>query len=69
MSVLLKAAVNENAPFSGAYTRTPGTVPLDGLQQWLKTQFTLRQARFANLQNRGADFRFVVEAPEFGSET
>jgi hypothetical protein len=56
---------DESAPFSGAYTRAPESARLDGSKQWRTARFTLKQARFDNSQNRGADFRLVVEAPEF----
>ena len=56
---------DEAAPFSGAYTRAPQTVRLDGSKSWLTAKFALKGARFTNSQNRGADFRLVVEAPEF----
>ena len=56
---------DENAPFSGAYTRAPESVRLEGTKTWRNAQFTLKGAKFGNGQNRGADFRLVVEAPEF----
>ena len=56
---------DENAPFSGAYTRSPEVIKLAGSQQWHTQQFTIKSARFTNAQNRGADLRLVVEAPEF----
>jgi hypothetical protein len=57
---------DENAPFRGAYTRAPEGVALTGSKTWRKGEFTLRDAKFTNGQNRGADFRLVVEAPELG---
>ena len=57
---------DENAQFSGAYTRAPETIQLAGNRTWRTARFTLKGARLTNAQNRGADFRFVVEAPEFG---
>jgi hypothetical protein len=54
-----------NAPFQGAYTRAPESVSLTGNKTWKTAQFTLTEARFLNSQNRGADFRLVVSAPEF----
>jgi hypothetical protein len=57
---------DENAPFSGAYTRAPESVKLDGTKSWRKAAFTLKGAKFTNAQNRGADFRLAVEAAEFG---
>lgn len=56
---------DEHAPFSGAYTRASETVRLDGSKTWRTAKFTLKGTRFTNSQNRGADFRLVVEAPEF----
>jgi hypothetical protein len=56
---------DENAPFSGAYTRAPEAVRLDGSKSWRTATFALKGTRFNNSQNRGADFRLVVEAPEF----
>lgn len=52
-----------NAPFSGAYTRAPESVKLEGTKAWRKATFTLKDAKFTNAQNGGADFRMVVEAP------
>lgn len=54
-----------NAPFNGAYTRAPETIPLAGSKQWSTARFTLKDARFTNAQNKGADLRLVLEAPEF----
>ena len=54
-----------HAPFSGAYTRAPEVVRLDSSKQWRSAKFTLKETRFTNGQNRGADFRLVVDAPEF----
>jgi len=56
---------DESAPFSGAYTRAPDQIQLNGLKSWRSARFTLKDAKFGNGQNRGADFRLVVEAPEF----
>jgi hypothetical protein len=61
-----KAHPDDNAPFNGAYTRAPESVKLQGMKTWRKTAFTLRDAKFTNGQNRGADFRLVIESPEFG---
>jgi hypothetical protein len=52
-----------NAPFSGAYTRAKETVKLAGSQTWKTAQFQLTDARLLNSQNKGADFRLVVQAP------
>ena len=56
---------DESAPFSGAYTRATEIVALNGGKTWQKSAFTLQGAKFNNSQNRGADFRLVVEAPTF----
>ena len=56
---------DENAPFSGAYTRAPENAHLEGAKLWRTSQFTLKGAKFGNGQNRSADFRLVIEAPEF----
>jgi hypothetical protein len=56
-----------SAPFNGAYTRCPLAVRLEGSKSWKKAQFQLRGARFLNSQNRGADFRLAVNAPEFAA--
>lgn len=53
--------------FNGAYTRAAETVALTGTKSWRKATFTLTGAKFTNGQNRGADFRLVVEAPEFAA--
>lgn len=54
---------DENAPFNGAYTRAPESVRLAGSKSWQRASFTLNQAKLGNGQNRGADFRLVIEAP------
>jgi hypothetical protein len=54
-----------SAPFGGAYTACPDTVQLQGYKTWNIARFALRNARFLNGQNRGADFRLVVNGPEF----
>jgi hypothetical protein len=56
---------DESAPFSGAYTRAPESVKLTGTKSWRTARFKLTGAKFTNAQNRGADFRLVIEAPEF----
>jgi len=56
---------DENAPFSGAYTRAPESVQLAGAKSWQKAVFSLKGAKLSNGQNRGADLRLVIEAPEF----
>jgi len=53
------------APFNGAYTRCEESVRLTGSRTWKKTTFRLLDASFLNSQNRGADFRLVLETPEF----
>jgi len=45
------------APFQGAYTSSPEVVALSGSRTWRKAVFTLKHARFLNLQNGGTDFR------------
>jgi hypothetical protein len=55
-----------SAPFSGAYTRSPDLVQLTGSKGWRTAKFRLPAARFLNYQNRSADFRLVVDAPECG---
>jgi hypothetical protein len=59
---------DERAPFSGAYTRAPGAVKLRGDKQWKNATFHLPRARFLGGQNRGADFRLVIDAPTFAAE-
>jgi hypothetical protein len=56
---------DESAPFSGAYTRAAETVALMGTKSWRRATFTMTGAKFTHGQNRGADLRLVVEAPEF----
>ena len=56
---------DENAAFSGAYTRSTSKVQLVGDKQWKTATFHLPRARLLNSQNRGADFRLVIEAPSF----
>ena len=53
-----------SAPFNGAYTRNAEVVQLTGSKSWKRAQFHLQEARFLNSQNRGADFRLIVAAPE-----
>jgi hypothetical protein len=50
------------APFNGAYTSSAEVIKLAGSQTWKTAQFRLREARFLNGQNRGADLRLVVGA-------
>jgi hypothetical protein len=52
------------APFGGAYTRAVESVRLTGNQAWKTAVFQLSGARLLNSQNRGADFRLVVETPK-----
>jgi hypothetical protein len=54
-----------NAPFSGAYSSAPETVKLAGDKTWKTSRYTLKEARLLNSQNRGADLRLAVTAPEF----
>jgi hypothetical protein len=53
------------APFNGAYTPSRQTVKLAGSKTWKTAEFQLTQARLLNSQNRNADLRLVVNAPEF----
>jgi hypothetical protein len=53
-----------SAPFSGAYTRCRESVKLEGSKRWKTARFGLEGARFLNSQNRGADFRLVIETTE-----
>jgi hypothetical protein len=55
---------DRSAPFGGAYTRARETVKLTGSKEWKSAQFSLPGAQLLNSQNRGADLRLVVEAPE-----
>lgn len=52
------------APFGGAYTRATQTIRLKGDRTWKTGRFELRGARLLNSQNRSADLRLVIEAPE-----
>lgn len=52
------------AAFGGAYSRAPETIKLDGGKAWKTAKFTLNDARLLNAQNRGADFRLVIQCPE-----
>jgi hypothetical protein len=54
-----------SAPFGGAYTRAKESVKLTGSRTWKSAEFTLPGAQLLNSQNRGADLRLVVEAPQF----
>ncbi|PYK98904.1 MAG: hypothetical protein DME19_10780, partial [Verrucomicrobia bacterium] len=54
-----------NAPFNGAYTRSPTTLSLTGSQTWRTARFNLSGARFMNSENGGADFRLAVSADAF----
>jgi hypothetical protein len=58
---------DENASFNGAYTRSPDSVKLISDKRWKSATFRLPRARFLNGQNRGADFRLVIEAPAFAA--
>jgi hypothetical protein len=52
------------ATLGGAYkTAAPGLVRLGGTNAWKTATFRLPDARFAGLQNGGADFRLAVEGP------
>jgi hypothetical protein len=54
-----------SAPYRGAYTRCAEAVGLAGSESWKSARFQLKDARFLNSQNGGADFRLAVAAPEF----
>jgi hypothetical protein len=54
-----------SAPFSGAYSPGVEVVKLTGSKSWKSARFTLRDALLLNSQNRGADFRLALTAPEF----
>jgi len=54
-----------SAPFNGAYSPSADRVTLAGSRTWQTARFQLRGARFLNGQNRGADFRLAVGAPNF----
>jgi hypothetical protein len=56
-----------NAPFAGAYTRSPDAVRLDGKGAWRSATFRLPQSRLLNGQNRNSDLRLVVEAAAFAA--
>lgn len=58
-----------NAPFAGAYTRSPDFVQLNGKNVWRSATFRLPQARLLNGQNRNADLRLAVDAPAFAVRT
>ncbi|MBI4658424.1 MAG: DUF5010 domain-containing protein [Verrucomicrobia bacterium] len=53
-----------SAPFHGAYSQSPKTVPLAASKTWKSARFPLPGARLQNAQNRGADFRLAVEAQD-----
>ncbi|HPP02586.1 MAG TPA: hypothetical protein PLX83_18525, partial [bacterium] len=50
---------DKNATLQGAYKGT-SSVLCKNTKQWVTSKITLRDARFVNRQNRGADFRFAV---------
>jgi hypothetical protein len=56
--------IDPNAPFGGAYTRSPNTAALSGSKRWVTASFSLPRARFDHGQNRNADFRLVIEAAD-----
>ncbi|MGC8742377.1 MAG: DUF5010 domain-containing protein [Verrucomicrobiia bacterium] len=56
---------DQNAPFSGAYTRSPDNVKLLGDKKDKMATFSMPSAKLLNGQNRGADFRLVINAPSF----
>ena len=54
-----------SAPNCGAYTHVEKSVELTGGKTWKTADFELRGARFCNSENKEADFRLQVKAPEF----
>ncbi|MBN2505473.1 MAG: DUF5010 domain-containing protein [Verrucomicrobia bacterium] len=54
-----------DAPFDGAYTRSPDTVTLTASRTWKTAMFRLDKARLLNSQNRGSDFRLVLQTAAF----
>lgn len=57
-------SADDTAPFSGAYTEAPVSVPLQGTGHWQTGRIPAPAARFAGLENGGADFRLAVGTPE-----
>ncbi len=53
-----------SAAFGGAYTQAKLTSDSAGARPWRIARFELAAARFAGLQNGGADFRLVVVGPD-----
>ena len=49
-----------NAPFGGAYTKSPTIAKLIGDKKWKRATFQLPKAVFAGSQNSGADFRISL---------
>lgn len=56
---------DRDAPFDGAYSRSPETIELSGSGAWATATFPLPGARLMNSQNAGADFRLVIDADDF----
>lgn len=56
---------DRDAPFDGAYSRSPETVDLTGSGSWATATFSLPGARLLNSQNGAADFRLVIDADDF----
>jgi hypothetical protein len=54
-----------NAPFNGAYTRSPVTAYLGGSLVWRTARFNLSGAQFMHSQNGGADFRLASSDDPF----
>ena len=48
------------APFSGAYSRSADAAKLYDTHEWKRVRFTLNNPKFANSQNRDADFRLLL---------
>lgn len=55
---------DSNAPFGGAYTKSPTVVKLVGDKKWKRATFQLPKAVFAGSQNSGADFRFSLSGEQ-----
>jgi len=49
-----------NAPFGGAYTKSPTVIRITGDGKWKKATFQLPKAVFTGSQNSGADFRISL---------
>jgi serine/threonine protein kinase len=56
--VLHYDSTDASLPLNGAYKEHPNIIRRMNTGQWLKATFPIRDARFSNSQNEGADFRF-----------